>query len=492
MSVRGASAVHRGGTLRVDVSADLIDSLDPAVSDSPQGWALLASTGDGLVGVKRVSGLDGGTIVADLATSVPTPTDGGLIYTFQLRPGLRYSNGTPVRAGDVRRGLERVFRVGGNSGFYDGIVGADKCSKASCDLSRGVVTDDKTGTVTMHLRAADPEFLYKLTVPAGWPVPPSTPFKPAGPLGVPGTGPYVIVSHGPKRIVLARNPYFHQWSAAAQPDGYPDRIVSNLAGTPGRQLTEVEQGRADYDPLTELRWRDELATRYSAQVHIFPTPGVYGLFLNTRVAPFDNLKARQAVDYAIDRREVAAGFGTEGAVVTCQILPPGSPGYQPQCLYTKRPGTVWSAPDLVRARKLVATSGTRDDKVVVWTIGHPTGIAIGTVAVKTLDELGYRASLKSIPSVGAYFSAIYNPRNRAQIGFVGWAADYPAASEFLSLFTCHAARTGNESASQLCNHGLDVAIGGALTAQSDDSAGASTTWAKIDRMVGATHRGFRS
>ena len=76
--------------------------------------------------------------------------------------------------------------------------------------------------------------------------------KPSNRLGVPGTGPYMIASHGPTQIVLVRNPYFREWSAAAQPDGYPDRIVWNLVGTPGQQLTAVEQGKADYVPLVEL------------------------------------------------------------------------------------------------------------------------------------------------------------------------------------------------------------------------------------------------
>ena len=77
--------------------------------------------------------------------------------------------------------------------------------------------------------------------------------------------------------MLVRNPYFHQWSAAAQPDGYPDRIVWNLVGTPGQQLTAVEHGNADYFRLDFIPWRDELATRYSAQVHIFPTPSAYAV-----------------------------------------------------------------------------------------------------------------------------------------------------------------------------------------------------------------------
>ena len=123
--------------------------------------------GDGLVGAKRVSGDEGGTLVPDLATSLPVPTEGGLTYIFRLRRGIRYSNGVPVRAGDERRALERAFLLGSPSAYYySGLVGAGACSKKRCDLSRGVIADDKSGTVTMHLRAPDPEFPSKLTVPA--------------------------------------------------------------------------------------------------------------------------------------------------------------------------------------------------------------------------------------------------------------------------------------------------------------------------------------
>ena len=100
----------------------------------------------------------------------------------------------------------------------------------------------------------------------------------------------------------------------------------------------------------------------------------------------------------------------------------------------------------------MASSGTQAEKVVVWTIKHPFPTAIGKLVVTTLDAPGYRASLKFIASVGPFFAAIYDPRNRAQIGFVGWGSDYPAASQFRSMFTCQDAASANVSATQLCNH----------------------------------------
>ena len=145
-------------------------------------------TGDGLVGVERVSGLDDGTIVADLATSVPTPTDDGRTYTFQPRPGLRYSNGVPVRAGDV------LPSVGaGHSGGRQ--LGLLRRARRRRHVLEGTL---RPRTRRGHRRRdrhrhdasprAGPEFLYKLTIPAARPAPPSAPMKPTALLGVPGTG----------------------------------------------------------------------------------------------------------------------------------------------------------------------------------------------------------------------------------------------------------------------------------------------------------------
>ena len=372
LSTRDTATVHRGGTLRL-LNFDYGPStLDPALSYVGLHWSELSVTGDGLVGLKRVGGVDGGTLVPDLATSLPEPTDGGRTYAFHLRRGIRYSNGDPVRASDVRRALERDFRVDSHgAGFYSALVGAAACSKERCDLSRGVITDDRTGSVTLQLRQPDPEFFYKLTLAYADPVPPEVSMTKGSRLGLPGTGPYVIQSFRHSQIVFVRNPHFRQWSAAAQPDGYPDRIVSTYHNSLDAQLNAVEHGTADLMvsgfPSSRL---DEIETRYAAQVHVFPTSSTWGMFLNTRVPPFNNLAARQAVSFAIDRSKAVAGFGgVSGAAATCQILPVGTPGYRPYCPYTRNPTgkSVWTGPDLARALRLVAASGTRGQKVVFWT-----------------------------------------------------------------------------------------------------------------------------
>src|SRR3954452_24822105 len=123
----------------------------------------------------------------------------------------------------------------------------------------------------------------------------------------------------------------------------------------------VDHGQADwmYDqpPSDGL---NEIATQYTNQVHLNPVPQVYHMALNTRVAPFDNVKVRQAVNYATDRAAVIKDWGgPQVATPTCQRLPPDFPGYAAYCPYTTSPGDgKWHGPDMAKAQQLFSESGT--------------------------------------------------------------------------------------------------------------------------------------
>jgi YVTN family beta-propeller protein len=201
---------HRGGTLRVESAP--IDFIDPGAAYSLEGWRVVTLAYDGLVGYRRAAGAAGATLVANLATRVPSPTDGGRTYTFQLRPGIRYSNGALVRAADFRASVERSIKVSPfPPPFVQGLVGATACVKqpAACDLSRGIETNDEARTVTIHLTAPDPDFLYKLALPLASLVPADSPPTVAGDEPLPGTGPYRLEpSETDGTVRLVRNPYF--------------------------------------------------------------------------------------------------------------------------------------------------------------------------------------------------------------------------------------------------------------------------------------------
>ena len=131
---------HRGGTLRL-VASTSGGTLDPHINYSAKYINLFAVVYDGLTTFKKVQGPDGNTVVPDLAESLPTPQDGGLTYTFTLRPNLFFSNGKPVTTADVAASLRRIFKVGSPTAgsFYAAIVGAEQClqNPATCTLQGG-------------------------------------------------------------------------------------------------------------------------------------------------------------------------------------------------------------------------------------------------------------------------------------------------------------------------------------------------------------------
>lgn len=269
-----ALKAHRGGTLKM-IWQSAGTSIDTAVDYDPN-WFILRMTADGLMAWKQVGGNAGNSLVPDLATAAPVPTDGGKTYTFTIRPGIKYSTGATVKASDFAYSMTREFKVPGPGvGLYSGIVGATGCisKPASCDLSKGVVANDAAGTVAFHLTAPDSDFLQKLALPFAYVVPSGTPNVDTGTKPLPATGPYMIKSYAPnKSLDLVRNPEFKQWSADAQPDGFPDGITMTIGIADEDAVTQVENGQADwvYDPPPADRL-NELATKFANQIHINST-----------------------------------------------------------------------------------------------------------------------------------------------------------------------------------------------------------------------------
>jgi peptide/nickel transport system substrate-binding protein len=432
------------------------------------------------VGFKRVGGAEGNTLVPDLATALPPATDGGRTYTFKLRDGLRFSTGRPVKGSDVRFTFERLFRAHPEIGFYEGIVGGPTCKERPkrCDLSHGIVTDDASRTVTFHLRAPDPELLYKLALPFAVVVPAGTPAT--GERPVTGTGPYRIARYQPNRwIRLVRNQRFRAWSNVAQPDGNPDAIELRFWSADDERVTAVERGRADWTTIVPIDRLEELRTRYAAQVHITPRAETVFMKLNTRRPPFDDLLARRAVSYAVDRaRIVELAGGADLAAPTCQILPPNFPGYQPFCPYTANPGRggSWSAPDLARARELVRRSGTKGMRVEVIGLGGNNVYGAGTTVVAdALRVLGYRVSLLTFQKADAYFPYEERKAGRLDAAESAWIQDYPAPSTFIAaLFGCNP---------YFCDRAFERRIQRALAVQARDPRAANELWGRLEQEL---------
>jgi ABC-type transport system substrate-binding protein len=224
-----------------------------------------------------------------------------------------------------------------------------------------------------------------------------------------------------------------------------------------------------------------LALRYPTRVHSGVKIFTRGLLLNTHLPPFNNLKARQAVNYAIDRSQVIQllGGGSPGqATVTCQILPAGFPGHQPYCPYTAGPKDgFWHGPDLAKARQLAQDSRTTNAPVTVWDYGSSY-----TVSNKRLDaylaqlfrQLRYRATVRDVTSAPP-------PRTvrKMQVSFLGFGADFPTASNFfLPFMSCHSL-----DPAEYCNPLAGRLARQAQAAQLTDPAAARQLWTQVDRIV---------
>jgi YVTN family beta-propeller protein len=482
---RSEGASHRGGRLVLTASEPSFETLDPRYLTSLQAPQLRGMTNDGLVTFKHVGGNEGSALVPDLAVSLPVAAAGATSYSFTLRPGIRYSTGEVVRASDVRPSIEHLFE-GGSPGasFYSAIAGADAClaRPRACDLSRGIVANDAARTVRVRLAEPDPDFLYKLALPFAYVLPAATPAHDLGSAPLPATGPYRIASYRPGHgLRLVRNSVFHEWSQAAQPDGYADEIVWRLGIRPQDEVTAIERGRADWmldlDALPAER-RSEVETRFASQLHEQPLLATDYFVLNTKVRPFDDVRVRRALNVALNRREIVALYGgSEAATPTCQVLPPEMGGYRRYCPYRY---------DLGRARRLVAASGTRGTKVLVWDTRAPAiAYQEGAAVVGALRNLGYAARLK-IVSDSFFQRVVGRGSTHAQVISGGWGADYPTASDFVELkLSCREYRPESDFNNNIgfCDPAVDRQIDRALALQIARPAEANTVWAKIDHEL---------
>jgi peptide/nickel transport system substrate-binding protein len=282
------------------------------------------------------------------------------------------------------------------------------------------------------------------------------------------------------------------WSKDAQPQGYPNEISWQLGLQADAEVTNVENGNADWmfeqPPPGRL---NEIATKYKSQVHINPLTATYWFFMNVNQPPFNNLKVRQALNYAVDRNATIKLYGGPAlAQPTCQVLPPNFPGYSQYCPYTKSPAAggkgPWTAPDMTKAKQLIAQSGTKGQNVTVWSETTTLSKSEGEYIVSLLNQLGYHASLKSLDR-GVYFDTVDNSSNKAQIGWWDWYQDYPAASDFINtLLSCSAYIPNDDhsnNAAEFCNKGVDATIKTALAQGATSTAAANQSWAKADQMI---------
>lgn len=415
-----------GGTLR-GIYVSFPDYLDPSLAFSLEAATALHDTYLPLLTYAPKSGKAGTELIPGLAEALPKIDQDGRRYTLRLRPGLRYSDGRPVRASDFRFAIERLFRVNSpGSTFYTGIVGAEEFAETKKGGISGIETDDESGEIVIHLTEPSGTFSYELGLPFAAPLPPDTPAEDQTANPPPATGPYMITAVKPGRSwEYERNPYWASDNGPAMPDfpdGHVDKIAMEVRTNPITQLEEVERGKADWmkNPPPVERYADVKRRFEGTQFREEPTISVYYFWMNTQAPPFDDVRVRRAVNYAIDPEALERIFaGTLRA--TQQVMPPQMPGYRRFQLYPH---------DLERAKRLIERADPSDRKVTVWTFNlQPTDEA-GEYYEQVLSELGFDVTLKII-DVTNYFTVIGNESTPdLDTGFGNWLLDYPHPNDY--------------------------------------------------------------
>lgn len=415
-----------GGTLTGTYNS-FPDALDPGLAFSLEAATALHDTYFPLLTYAPASGKAGAELIPGLAKSLPKVDRGGRRYTLRLRPGLRYSDGRPVRASDFRFAIERLFRLNSpGSTFYTGIVGAERFAQTKKGGIAGIETDDRSGEIVIHLNEPSGTFSFVLALPFAAPLPPDTPAEDQTANPPPATGPYVITAVKPGRSwEYARNPHWASDNGPAMPqlpDGHVDKISFEVRSNPITQLEEVERGKVDWmkNPPPVARY-PEVKRRYEGtQFREEPTISTYYFWMNTQQPPFDDVRVRRAVNYAIDPaalERIHAGT----LKPTQHVLPAQMPGYRKFELYPH---------DIGRAKRLVERAAPRDRDITVWTNNLTPNDEVGEYYQQVLTELGFDAKLKTVDAAN-YFTVIGNASTPdLDTGWANWFLDYPHPSDY--------------------------------------------------------------
>ncbi len=408
------------------------DALDPALAYDTDAWQALWLVYTPLLSYAHAEGAAGSELIPGLAESLPEISQDGKTYRLTLRDGLKFSDGTAVKASDFEFTVKRILNLqSGGTPYFQQIAGAEEyieAGKPRADIA-GIETDDGTGEITIRLTEPNGSFSNVLALSFGGIVPSSTPFSNQTKRPPPGVGPYKLAGVRVNRgYDLVRVPGF---ALAGVPKVKLDRISISVVKNRGRQTQSTIRNDLDYmsdppapDQISSVRERFE-GKRYTEYV----TNSTYYFFLNHRTPPFDKRAVRQAVNFAIDERALARLYGGLFEP-SCNFLPPGMKGYEKiaPCPYGDPNGPA----DLTRARQLIKQAGVEGESVRVYATDEPEPRATAEYLADVLTQIGLKARPRIVAGE-VYAGEVGNAKTKAQVGFFNYFQDFPRPSNFFIL-----------------------------------------------------------
>ncbi len=431
----GGGGGKSGGSVTISQTSQP-DHLDPALTYTVNGIEPLWLVYTPLITYPHKPAPEGSELIPGLAEALPDVSKDGKTYKLKLREGLKYSDGSPVKASDFEHAIKRVLNLeSGGSAFFLGIDGAQDyvdAGKCEGDIT-GIVTDDKTGDITINLAEPDGSFSHVLGMWFAAPVPGDTPCKEMTKDPPPGVGSYMVTESVPNRqFVLEKNPNFPDLGPDI-PAGKIDKITTKIIKSAQRQTQDVISGELDYmqdPPPADLK--PEVKADYSDRYREQTAASTYYFFMNTRLPPFDDPKVRDAVNLGVDKPALARIFAGELAP-GCSFLPPGLPGYDKALDVEDCPwGNPNEPPDLEKARQMIKDAGVDGMEVTVYGNNDDPTDKVTEAYADMLNQMGFKATPKILDG-GVYFQTIGSAKTKAQTGFLNWFQDFPHPKNFFFL-----------------------------------------------------------
>ena len=488
----------KGGTIRMANEGDW-DTLDPGETYYGYSWNFLRLYGRSLLTYKVEPGPAGNELTPDLAEGLGTSSDGGKTWTYKIRSGVKYEDGTVVKSADVKyavlRSVDKATFPNGPAYFEqflnlpEGYKGPYKSKGVNTDSA--ITTPDDT-TIVFHLKQPFAGFDYLAALSQTVPVPQAKDTGANYKQHVVSTGPYMFDQNNlGKNFSLKRNPNWDQATdpiRKALPDSYEVALNVNADDIDNRLLsgdldvhvtgTGVQPaalGRVVGDPNLKAQTDNPYQSRLW-----------YTSIVGT-VAPFDNIECRKAVEYAADKTGYQTAYGgpLSGGDVASTIMPPNIPGYQKYDLYPSPDGKG----DVAKAKEALAACGQPNGFAtnISYRAERPKEKATAESLQQSLARVGIKLTLKPYPQ-GDYFSQYagnppYVKANKLGLVVNGWGADWNDGFGFLSQIVDSRVirETGGSSNASVRDPEVDKMLDAAITNQ--DAKARESQWAAIDKKV---------
>jgi len=419
------------------------DYLDPSIGYTTQSANATWNSYLGLYTYAHENEQAGTKLIPALATADPVISPDGLTYSMTLRPNLKYSDGTPVKASDFAYTIQRALKLNwGGKSFYTGYIkGAAAYDEGNAKTISGITAEDSTGKIKIELAEKYGPFQNLLAFPSSGFVPTGTKMKNLSNDPPPGVGPLMIKNVETNRsYTIARNPEWSKMKIPGIPTPTVDTNVKIQSNTQA-EATQVLQNTADI-----FDWGDSIPpallpkvkSQASDRFATIPFTSMYYFFLNVTNKPFNNALARQAVITGLDRQALSR-IDSGLLDPACYFIPASMIGHpQKPCPY----GDPAAKPDMAKAKALLQKSGMAGEKVTVWGQNRSPRKEWVDYYTSYLNELGFKAETKLIADAN-YFPTIGDQKLHPQTGFADWIQDFPHPSDYYLLLDANSIQATN-------------------------------------------------